>query len=277
MSHAPSPALVRFPWVWALVAALGFCGCHTALPPQPPIHPEPSPAGPPGWIDRAWLWKPPPEDSRPGLAGIWAPLLMWETDQDAVPPLTAPPSLYASEGFADLAGGSRPYVVYLWQRRKTAAGSPSTTYWEGFRIWLGRTGHPLLWDTLATQDQPARLYVARHWEQAAIQHFGPAQPPRRFAVEKFSGAGPLRATVAEIFDDAPLPMGPIAHVSRDGAILSLICRCSPARVRALVGQSHYQLWSIPGPEPGLPLPWPGSGPWLPPRELERRLRWLPEL
>ncbi|MCS7091438.1 MAG: hypothetical protein RMN51_05275 [Verrucomicrobiota bacterium] len=232
-------------------------------------------------FDQAWLWKPAPGAGVSGLGALHAPLLLWETPASTNGAPVGSLALYVFEASGTVAGRRRQCLIYLWRCSGTDA-APHRSSWQGYRVWLGVAGQPVLWETRAEGQQPPQLFVARHWEEAAATRFGPATLPRRFAVERGSATGPrMRAVVAEIFDDAPLPMGPLVHVARDCQILSLVCRCSPPRVTRLVGQSYYDLrsgveaWEV-DPE-GLPLPRGAGDPWLSEAELEQSLHWLEDI
>jgi len=236
----------------------------------------------PDTFEAAWLFKPASEAALETWATLFAPLLLVESLPEGLPTPPASLRLLAHEEQSWLGGQVRRQILYVWRwngdHRSLQRGVQA---WQGFRIWLGRSGQPLLWETLRSGEQPALLFVARHWEQEAESRLGPPQAPRRWAVERpRSGTSP-KARIVELFDDAPMPMGPIVHLSGAGEIRSLICRCSPARVRRLAGQSLYALDllvnAIGTEDAGAAVPGPGTEAWLSPAELEALLHWFPDL
>jgi hypothetical protein len=257
-------------------------GCKR-LPKRPtPVPSPPAKAAASDAFEVAWLFKPGSEAALATWATLFAPLLLVESPSEGLPTSPASLRLLAHEEQTWLGGQVRRQILYVW-RWNGDPGNPQRMVeaWQGFRIWLGRSGQPLLWETLRSGEQPALLFVARHWEQEAESRLGPPQAPRRWAVERpRSGTSP-KARIVELFDDAPMPMGPIVHLSGAGEIRSLICRCSPARVRRLAGQSLYALDllvnAIGTEHTGAAVPGPGTEAWLSPAELEALLHWFADL
>ncbi|MGA4578211.1 hypothetical protein [Limisphaera sp. VF-2] len=269
----------------ALLLLVSAAGCQTSRPPLGGSDPsETARQEARQTFAEAWLVKPVEASNEGGLPGLFAPLLVLETDPARGRPPNPPRVLWVEEQSLTIHQRPWPQLIYFWQspgpRSREGAGRPATV-WLAFRILLGTRGQPVLWELPGTEDQPSRLFVARHWEEAARQSFGPATPPRHFAAESdMPLSSPPRAVVVETFDDAPMPMGPIVHVSHQNRITALICRCSPVRVQRLSGQAWYELQPASASPRAAVTGGAASPPhlrWLTPDELEARLRWLPEL
>lgn len=269
------------------VLLLPACRSHPTVtgPANGPRPPRANPAAPTNdRFARARLWKPPDAPTTQGWSGLLAPLILEEVIGTEPAPGTPTPHLrmFAHEESIFVGGRLRPQIFYLWrQEEASTSGRHPPPPWQGIRILLGSRDLPILWETAGTVVPRRHLYVARHWEEAAARRWGPPAPPRRFAVETPAATQPhAPAFVTDIFDDAPMPMGPIVHITADGRIASLICRCSPARVQRLSSQLPYELQPL---SAALtmnhldPVPVPGSAAWLTAAQLETLLHWLPDL
>lgn len=283
---APRPDLRHAAAMAAAATLLGAAaGCQTARPSPTSSDPiEAARLESRQTFAEAWLVKPVEASTLIGLPGLFAPLLVVETHPRRHQPPAPPPVLWFEEQSLVAHGRPWPQIVFFWNVPEPPArafGRKPAPVWLAFRLLLGTRGQPVLWELPGTDDQPSRLFVARHWEEAARQSFGPPAPSRQFAVESDSPLpAPPRAVVVETFDDAPMPMGPIVHVSHQNRITALVCRCSPVRVQRLGGQARYELQPAASCPQVAAMGGKFSLPtlrWLTPRELESHLRWVPEL
>jgi hypothetical protein len=169
----------------------------------------------------------------------------------AAPGHTTNATIYFHKGKVLVQGRSHEQFAYFWRSSEGApipeSGATSRSCSnQGVRITLDSAGQPAIWEVLADPGGSDILFVSQSLEAAAVAGFGKALPGRRFSVERGLRDAP-NTIVARVIDDGPLPMGPIVYLRAGaGDVGTLICRCMPAQVKRLVGESYYELVTVDG-------------------------------
>lgn len=160
------------------------------------------------------------------------------------------PVVYYVEDSTTLGGLNRDRLTYLWRYEWPNEHGDVLPETQGFRMTLDENGYAVLSELLSSTNGPGIIFVAKSVEDAAEREFGPAIPPRRFAVERPIEEAP-ETVVARIVSDGPQPMGPFAYVDANRhEITTLICRCMASQFDAVRNNAYYQLRPLPveGPE-----------------------------
>ncbi len=163
---------------------------------------------------------------------------------------TSRPAVYVGSDTVQRKQTAYAQLIYLWVYAGEALGpSPSALGLQGVRITLDSSGQPGIWEVLTEHSGAELLFVSQRLETAALAEFGKPLPGRRYAIERSRSEVPL-VVVARVLDDAPAVMGPMVYLSAGTHDAStLICRCMPAQVKALVGTSTYTLVPFPAGRP----------------------------
>ncbi len=242
----------------------------------------------------------PREDSMTGLEMTFAPLLVQEVaggDAPGAPGFGAlvaadgsraridseKPTLYATTVTTAIDGADHEQVVYVWRYPAPGGGERCISHeGRGVRITLGQNGFPLVWEALSTDTRTTVLFIAESLEQAARRQFGDPLPGRRFSIERAADEAP-DVVVARIIDDGPVPMGPYVYLDAppSRALTTVLCRCSPSQVEALIETRYYDLlpFETIDPNNGGLMRWAGTLVYgesrcaAPGKSLDRILRW----
>ncbi len=202
----------------------------------------------------------------------------------------ARPTIYTAVSTALLHGRELEQRSYLWWYaqdedaqtrgpRNTSGIAGPPTRCRGYRMTLDGDGFPIVWEVLGDVPPPARVFVSKRLEDAAVRIFGPPLPHRRFSIETPLDANPS-AVVARVLDDAPMPMGPIYYLAADLEVTTLICRCMRSQFDAVADEIEYAIEPLAGlgasaakiEAASLPLPGMDDPTWL-----QTALRLPPDL
>lgn len=159
---------------------------------------------------------------------------------------TTRPTIYAGTGQIELRGVKFQTVTFVWFHEDRtnlkacmAAGA--------IRAVVGDDGFPLLWEIgrctgePTSRANPRMLYVSSSLELEAEDRYGPPLTGRRHAIESDTA----ESVVPRIIEDGPIPMGPYVYIDRTARhITTLLCRCSPSQMDAIVTTATYSLQSL---------------------------------
>lgn len=199
-------------------------------------------------LDSAHLWRP-PGSSTGGLVHDLGPLLIQQAhdrsdarDDDPFGQLDggAAPTVYLHESTTSIGGRSYRQWTYLWSypvsppRRRAALT-------QGVRMTLADNDFPLTYEVLHDSSGVRLVFVETSVEEAAAEQYGSLLPGRRFTIERAVDQTPDVAVPA-ILEPGPTPLGPFVYLFSDTHdVDTILCRCMPSRVEAIVGNAAYHL------------------------------------
>jgi hypothetical protein len=198
------------------------------------------------------LYKPNPAPIET-LASKLAPLIIeqlngegTETDADRFGSVDASqvdasrPAVYASDSQISIHGQTHAQVTFVWCYAPEHT-PPGSALIQGLRITLNRTGAPVIWEPLLSEENLRVIFVARSLEAAAATEFGRPLPGRHYSIEPgLEQESPV--VVAKVIDDGPVAMGPIVYLqAQTRAITTVLCRCMPAQIRQVAASQQYDL------------------------------------
>jgi len=221
------------------------------------------------WIEEGWLSK--PGRSLEGTAlFVMAPLVVHAApgtgdrrpaigavsgDPLAVDP--SRPTVYYRRSSASIHGSNHEQWSFAWWY----ASDEARPVRQGVRITLDREGLPMVWEVLDDSTGAELVFVSEDLETAALESFGDVEPGRDFAVERSTGDSP-DVVVVRVIESGPIAMGPFVYL--DGSshdVRTVICRCMPSQVDAILGTDEYELLPLDSLVPReIETPWPPRNP-----------------
>jgi hypothetical protein len=156
------------------------------------------------------------------------------------------PVIYFGQDTVEIKGKRYPRLAYLWfySFQDSPDMKNAVLPLQGVRITLNSSAEPVIWEVLADTTGLGLIYVAQELERAALAEYRAALPGRRYAIENSLAEAP-GVLVPRVVDDGPVAMGPVLYLSAGSRNVStLICRCMPPQVKALVATRTYELEKI---------------------------------
>lgn len=157
----------------------------------------------------------------------------------------AHPTVYAHSRMVTYKEATYPQLRFTWYYPSGGAHEPGLIGPAvALSITLGADGFPLLSEIRhVPQVGPYThiLFVSESLERRAAEAFGEPLPGRRYAIERGVQDTP-QVLVAGLVEDGPIPMGPYVYLDADShRVTTVLCRCSPSQVDALLETTYYDL------------------------------------
>jgi len=149
-------------------------------------------------------------------------------------------TVYAISTDVEIEGMPLRQWTMVWWIAPAAADGPTMA---ALRMTLDVHGQPIVWEAINPSHKTVGVFVAESFATAVRREFGDrdAEPQDGIGPPIVADAARDQATLVRVLDDGPAPMGPMVYCDRNGAILTVVCRCMPSQVDQVLRNEHYRV------------------------------------
>lgn len=149
-------------------------------------------------------------------------------------------TVYAFTTDVEIEGIPLRQWTMVWWIAPAAADGPTMA---ALRMTLDVHGHPIVWEAINPSHKTVGVFVAKSFAAAVRREFGDRDAESQDEIKPPIVADEARnqATLVRVLTDGPAPMGPMVYCDRNGAILTVVCRCMPSQVDQVMRNENYRV------------------------------------